>query len=352
MVVTEPSHVAEARRGGAALARDLELDETAAGRLALVVTEAATNVLKHGGGGEVLVQAVPGPLLGSANGDCQAPPRTVEVLALDKGPGMADIDACLRDGYSTSGSPGTGLGAIQRLADLFDICSLPGRGTALLVRVGPTPRPDAPEAVPERWPSFEAGAVNLPKPGETDNGDAWSACLQPAASSLLLVDGLGHGSLAATAAREAVRAFEHRTAQSPAEIIEAIHRALRSTRGAAGAVVQVQAASRGAPGQVRFVGVGNITGTVWSGLAARHLVSHNGTLGHEVTRIQEFVYEWPADGVLVMATDGLATQLKPGDYPGLLRRHPSLVAGVLYRDYKRGRDDATVIVLRQRSRAP
>src|SRR5262249_33277923 len=122
--ITEPGQAAEARRGGVALARDLGFDETAAGRVALVVTEAATNILKHAKDGEVLL--IPVETDGGGR----------DVLALDRGPGIPDVGRALGDGYSTAGSSGTGLGAMRRLSTLFDVHSAPGVGTAVLARVG------------------------------------------------------------------------------------------------------------------------------------------------------------------------------------------------------------------------
>src|SRR5215210_5759506 len=143
--VTEISQVAEARRTATALAGQLALDEAGTGKLALIVTEAATNLTKHATGGEILLYALQSGQIGG-----------VQMLALDKGPGIANAARALRDGYSTTGSPGTGLGAIERLASSFDIHSMPGTGTALLARLWSEP-------LPARPPFLEVGAVSLPK---------------------------------------------------------------------------------------------------------------------------------------------------------------------------------------------
>ena len=123
VAITEMSHVAVARRIALQIAHRLGLSETESGALALVVTEAATNLLKHAQAGQILLRA-----LAESDGP------GVEVLALDTGPGMAHVGQCLQDGYSTAGSPGTGLGAITRLATLWDLYSVPGHGTAVLAR--------------------------------------------------------------------------------------------------------------------------------------------------------------------------------------------------------------------------
>jgi anti-sigma regulatory factor (Ser/Thr protein kinase) len=324
--VTEISQVASARRAATALAGRLAFDESGTGKIALIVTEAATNLAKHATGGEILLYALQSGQIGG-----------IQMLALDRGPGIANAAQALRDGYSTTGSPGTGLGAIERLASFFDVHSVPGAGTALLARLWSKPLS---ATLP---PRLEVGALSLPKLGEDVCGDRWAVAWFPERILILVADGLGHGPGAAEAALEAVRTFHEHTALTPAAIVEAIHGALRSTRGAAVAVTEV------APSQetVRFVGVGNISGVVLSSENTRQMVSHNGTAGHSLRKIQEFAYPWSSDALLIQYSDGLVTHLRPERYPGLLKRHPDLIAATIYRDYARGRDDVTVVVARE-----
>ena len=321
----DPSRVGEARRLASTMAGRLGFDEPGAGRAALIVTEAATNLVKHGGGGELLLAPIArGGVVG------------LEILALDKGPGMADVARCLADGYSTAGSPGNGLGAISRLATDFELYSAPGAGTALLARIWASPIP------PASGQGLDVGAVSLPKSGEPASGDAWAMIEAHGRTSLLVVDGLGHGPQAALAAREAVRVFGERDGLGPIEALKLIHAALRPTRGAVAAIAEVDPAAR----SIRYAGVGNIATSVLADGSSQSLVSMNGTLGHEARRFQEFAYPWPPGAVITMQSDGLATSWKLDRYAGLLGRDPSLVAGVLYRDFVRGRDDATVLVAR------
>jgi hypothetical protein len=269
----------------------------------------------------------------------------IEILALDKGPGIANVAEALRDGYSTSGSPGTGLGAIGLLAAFFDIHSVPGIGTALLARLWATSLPSPLLSGEGRGVRLEVGVVCLPKAGEEICGDAWAVEQFAGRSVVLVADGLGHGPEAAQAASEAVKVFRAHPHLTPAEMIEAIHTALRATRGAAVAIAEVDTLRH----SVRFAGVGNIAGVIWTADENRHLVSHNGTAGLEVRKIQEFTYSWRAaasgePSLLILHSDGLATHWDLARYPGLAQRHPSLIAGVLYRDFNRGRDDVTVVV--------
>src|SRR3954471_21201518 len=147
--VTDISGVAKARRAATALADRLGFSEAGVGNVTLVVTEAATNLIKHATAGEILLYALRSGQIGG-----------IEVRALDRGPGMTNVAKCLHDGYSTSGSLGIGLGAIRRLSTSFDIHSAPGAGTVQLARLWSEPLPAS------RPPFLRVGAVSLPKPGE------------------------------------------------------------------------------------------------------------------------------------------------------------------------------------------
>jgi anti-sigma regulatory factor (Ser/Thr protein kinase) len=321
VAVTDASQVGEARRAAATLTARLGFGETEAGKVALVVTEAAGNLVKHARDGEILLRPLERD--GVAG---------LEILAIDRGPGIADHRRCLRDGFSTAGTPGTGLGAIARLASFTDVHSIVPSGTALLARLwgGPAPAPRS---------GLRVGVVCLPVAGEEVCGDAWAEEQSSGRALLLVADGLGHGPLAAEAARDAVRVFRDNAAHAPAEILRAIHLALRSTRGAAVAVAAMDLVG----GSVCYAGVGNIASTVFSAGKTRSLVSHNGTVGHAARRFQEFDYPFPADATLVMHSDGLSSRWGLDAYPELLLRDPALLAGVLYRDFRRGRDDVTVL---------
>jgi anti-sigma regulatory factor (Ser/Thr protein kinase) len=322
--VSDESAVGRARRIAVELARDMALGEVELGRVGIVVTEAATNLVKHGGGGELLLRGLEDDGL-----------RGVGLLALDRGPGVASMGEAMRDGFSSGGTPGTGLGAIRRQSTLFDVYSMPGMGLALLSTVWP------------KEPAAEvsgviAGGINVPYPGEDVSGDAWLVRADRDRLLALVCDGLGHGPLAASASAAASEIFRRNATGSPAFVLERIHEALRSTRGAAVAVAEIDRAR----GLVRFAGIGNIAGTILANGATRSVVSHHGTAGHDARRIQEFTYPWEPDALLVLHSDGLVSRWTLERYPGLACRHPMLTAAVLYRDFRRGRDDTSVVVLR------
>jgi anti-sigma regulatory factor (Ser/Thr protein kinase) len=324
--VVESSQVGDARRAATALARAQDFDDEAVGRVAIAVSEAATNLVKHGGGGQLILERA---------GDADA--RGIVVVAIDRGPGIADAASALRDGFSTRGSAGTGLGAIARQANGFDLYSSPGVGTAVFADFWTDDRATV-------RAGLVVGGLSVPCPGQVVCGDAWIAVHAEERTMVLVADGLGHGPGAAEAADTAIATFRaHAARQGPGAIVERLHAALRGTRGAAVAVADVDRTRA----RVRFAGVGNVAGTVLDGDRTRSMVSHHGTAGHEVRRVQEFDYPWPHDGLLVLHTDGLLTRWTLDRYPGLARHHPTLVAAVLYRDFARGRDDTTVVAARE-----
>lgn len=326
--ISDASHPGELRRAAVALAGQLGFSASDAGRVGLVATEAASNIVKHARQGAVLMRAMPEV----------ADRAGIELLALDRGPGMADLARSMEDGHSTASSPGTGLGALSRLATLLDIYSAPTRGTALLARILPQGAQPKPATLP-----FVVGGVRVPKPGELACGDDWSVGACERGARFLVVDGLGHGASAAQAARAAVDQFDTTSGLPLPDVVQALHGALLPTRGAAASIAEIAPDAS----EALFVGVGNVVGLLaWPG-GGRHMVGQNGTLGAALGTLRVAPYPWTGQTVLVMHSDGLKSQTSLDPYPGLLAHHPALIAGVLYRDFARGTDDATVLVARQ-----
>ena len=329
--VGEPSEIAAARRAGNMLARRIGFDDVRTGQLAILITEAATNIVKHAGHGEILLRKV---TRGGAQG--------IEVLAIDKGPGMRNVAQYMEDGQSTAGTYGVGLGAIRRLSQEFDLYSLPGMGTVLMMVVwGTTVNAPIPAD-----PGWQVGAVCLPLASEEVSGDAWNVVFEGHEMSLVMADGLGHGPHAAEASEKASALLESCApglAPLPGAFLKLAHAALAGTRGAAMAVAHVDRERR----ELRYAGVGNIAAYAFEGGQCRHLLSHNGIVGSNLRKVQEFQHPWHAGSLLVMHSDGLHTRWDLDQYPGLTHCHPALVAAVLYRDFSRGRDDVGVVVMRE-----
>ncbi|HET7504912.1 MAG TPA: SpoIIE family protein phosphatase, partial [Kofleriaceae bacterium] len=290
---------------------------------ALIATELASNVLKHAGRG--------GAMLGVVH-TRQA--RGVVIATWDRGPGM-DFEGCLRDGMSTAGTRGVGLGAVARRASRVDAYAPRGKGSVVIAevfRAGPPPV--------ER---FAIGAACMPYPGMTVCGDAWAGDIDGDRATLIVCDGLGHGEGAAAAAAAVIAAFRAAPGDPLPRILERADRAARPTRGAAATLARIDLST----GDVVIAGVGNVA--VWiQGDALKQLVTQHGTLGQAVpAQLREERARLPPGGLIVMCSDGIRSRWSFDDHPGLVSHHPTTIATVMWRDLARGRDDASVVVTRE-----
>jgi anti-sigma regulatory factor (Ser/Thr protein kinase) len=323
--IGEPSEIATVRRAACDLARTLGFNETITGEVAIVITEAGTNITKYAGSGEILLRK-------AVRHDGAV---GMEILAIDKGPGISHLSRSMQDGHSTAGSYGIGLGTMERLADQFDIYTAAGQGTAISLSFWG--KPDADFAS-----GCDIGIVCLPLPGETMCGDAWSVRRESRQVTLLLADGLWHGPLAAIASEAACLTLVG-SPGTAGQIIHKAHQALQRTRGAA---IGVACLDDGAD-DLTFAGVGNIAGCILDNGKTHHLISHNGIVGSNLRKVKEFASPWSAEALLIMHSDGIRTRWDLDRYAGLALLSPALIAAVLYRDFNRGNDDVTVLVCRQ-----
>ena len=320
--VEEAASASGVRRAAERLGTELALPAKPMADLAILVAEAAGNLVKHAEQGVMLVRTVR-----------DAATAGVEVIAVDRGPGMADVARAAFDGHSTAGTLGIGLGAILRQATWSDLHSVPGKGTVLAAQVWPGAAP-APA-----W----ADGLTRPLAGESTSGDGYAVRVAEGRRQVLMVDGLGHGPLAASAAHEAVRVFRLAAPAPPATLVDALHRGLSHTRGAAVAVAEIDEAA----GVVHYAGLGNISGSIHALDAPRRgLVSLPGIAGHQRRQVRAYDYPFPRGAVLLMHSDGVVDRWNPADYPGLLSRSPQVIAATVLRDAGTRRDDAGVLVAR------
>ncbi|HZF92349.1 ATP-binding SpoIIE family protein phosphatase [Streptomyces sp.] len=332
--VHDSTRVRDVRVAAETACREARLGPHRTAIAALVATELATNLLKHADGGRVVINLAERP---AANGPDRAP--AVQLVAVDHGPGIADVAAARRDGFTTTPSSlGAGLGTCLRISNAFDLYSVRGRGTVALARVDPEPAP---------WPtSPRVGGINIPLAPAEHSGDAWTWARSGPLLTLMLADGLGHGTRAAEASAAAVGEL-HRTAHlAPAEILRRLDSALRRTRGAAVAVAQLDTGARA----LRFAGVGNAGARLRTADGWQPLISHPGIVGAAfpaTVPVQQV--PWTEDSLLVLHSDGLPSRWTPPDDPHLLTRDPALIAAVVLRDAgsaaSPARDDTSVAVL-------
>ncbi|MEU1808281.1 SpoIIE family protein phosphatase [Micromonospora sp. WMMD1076] len=310
------------RRAAERLGRQLELSASRVADLAIVTAEITSNLVKHAREGTLLMR--PARRGGQAG---------VELVAIDSGPGMADLTLSSVDGHSTAGTLGIGLGSITRQSSRFDGYSSPGRGTVLVVQVwdAAPPEPD--------W----AGGLARPITGEQTSGDGYAVRQVDGRRQVLVSDGLGHGPLAAAATGAAVSAFRSAPGGPPDVVVRHLHAAISHTRGAALAVAEPDPAA----GVLRYAGLGNIAAMIVApGERRRGLVSLPGIAGHQRPAIRGYDYPFSRDATLVMHSDGVVDRWDLDDYPGLAGRNPLLGAATLLRDAGVRRDDACVLVAR------
>ncbi len=319
--MTDASCVGEARRFCARVVEEWGWSDVDAGRLSIITTELGTNLVRHAAQGQLWIAFQPEW-------------QEVEIIALDKGPGMVDVQRCSQDGVSTgAGSPGTGLGAIRRMANAFDIHSTP-QGTVCLVRV----RAAGQAAIARRW-----GAVSIPAPGETVCGDGWAVALDANRMSAVLADGLGHGPHAALAADGTLDVFAA-DPFAPLDIfVKDAHTGLQTTRGAAVFALRMDGTSP----QLQYAGAGNVMGRVVSGVFDRSMVTQHGTVGVQVRKAEIALQHLPEHTLAIVHSDGIASRWKSDEVVPMLQRDATLIAAALLWSQTRGRDDATVLVIKQ-----
>jgi anti-sigma regulatory factor (Ser/Thr protein kinase) len=327
--VEDPSAAAACRGAALALASRLGFPVARADKLALAVTEAATNLHKHAREGSMLLRITRDGITADGTTTEGGGPG-IELVTIDAGPGFRDTGAALRDGHSTSGTLGIGLGAIRRLADFCDLYSTPGHGTALVARFWPAPREGT---------ARSAGLVR-PIAGETECGDVFGAAETRSGVTGVLCDGLGHGPLAATAATQGVAAVLDDPPGEPAALVERAHRRMSHTRGGAIGVVQLTG------GVIRFAGLGNIAAVILAEGTRRSMLSVPGIAGHQARAIRQFEYTAPPGAAIIMHSDGLSSHWEPAALPGLNARDPLVVGAALLAEAGTRRDDAGLLVLK------
>jgi anti-sigma regulatory factor (Ser/Thr protein kinase) len=321
-VEDETAH-GRARRVASALATQLGFGEVRVAEVGLAVTELGTNLTKHAVEGVLAIRSV--------RAVSQA---AIEVVAIDRGPGMADVAAAVRDGESTTGTLGLGLGSVRRLADVTSVLSEPGRGTVVTARFHPrhVPLTEIPET--------DTAGITRPIGGEEVCGDAYAVHREPGRLRLMMCDGSGHGPLAAAASRTAADVFRDHATEPPEAMVKHIHEALRRTRGGAVAVAEINTAA----GTVRFAGLGNIAGCVVADGRKQGMISAPGVAGHQARTIRGFDYPLPPGATVVLHSDGLTERWTVDGRERLFAATPLAIAAALLRDAGIRHDDAGVLV--------
>ncbi|MCT8977392.1 ATP-binding protein/SpoIIE family protein phosphatase [Clostridium sp. CX1] len=329
--IIEKSNVGELRRVVSDLGKSIGLTEENIGKLSIITNEMSTNILKHAGcSGKVITKRL------TYNGV-----KGIEVISIDSGVGIKNIGAALRDGFSTAGSMGTGLGAIKRLSQEFDIYSQPEKGTIVMSRVW-----EDSEVVQLHKDSVDFGVFSMAKPGQEVCGDDWLIRTEKDSLCILVSDALGHGEGAAKTSREAVKIFIQDKESPLEDKLLNLHEGLKGTRGAAIAIAHVNLNKD----SINYIGVGNISGRIFYNETYQSCISTEGIVGANMGKYQRFTYKFFEESVFIMNTDGFATSINFNHYPGILNKKSSLIAALIYRDFSTKNDDMAVVVVRNLKR--
>lgn len=325
------SDVGAVRRCVRQFASAVDIEEEVIARAELVSTELATNLYRHApAGGQILV-GMPG-----------GKSRCIELVALDNGPGIANPAAMMKNGVSTAGSLGGGLGAVKRLSDEFDMLSQVGKGTVISCQIQSKVVSCGEDSGID---GLDIGAICVPITGESECGDNWAARGNDHVVSLVVIDGLGHGPRAAKATSAALKVVLEQQWSNSIHLLHLMDEALVNTAGAAVAVSELNLHTHA----LKFCGVGNISGRVYGGGHVRGCVSMPGIVGYKMPKLQEFSFPWNRQSAILLYSDGLSSRSFPVALPSMNRSLS--IAGELYRDHRRANDDATVLLAKYRNMA-
>ncbi len=326
--------VGQVRREVRRFAYDVGLAEQAAAEATTAATELATNLLRHRTiDGEMVISRIVGERgIG------------LEIVARDRGPGIADVDRAVGDRYSTNGTSGCGLGAVRRMMDEFEIRSVcpgargdPAAGNGTLITARKWVVSDCP-------PSRFAYSVNSrPCLGETANGD--SCFVHEGRDGLLVAvaDGLGHGPDAAHASQVAMDHVRANPGQLLDALMRELHEALKRTRGAAVTLLRVSAVDQ----RMVHIGVGNVEARVYP-VGRSQLMARPGVLGMgALPRLRVNETAWPPGGTLAVYSDGLTPKWDLREMPAPWSENVLGIGHYLMRGFAKDNDDATVVVVRE-----
>ncbi len=329
---THLEYIADDRSYFAIIKKDLHLLTSGSGfsprkvgEIDIVVSEIITNLVKHAGGGKLLVKLIEDQEV-----------QGIELISVDNGPGMTDVSRMVSDGVSTKSTLGNGLGAMKRLSEVFQVYSQKNSGTVILCRIYNRELPTCKENA-----IAEIKSLIIPKPREKECGDGFHSITNNKEIRLFMGDGLGHGPEAAHAVQAGIHAFAECKDSDPVEVIRHIHTAVKKTRGLVGTVGIFNIQKK----QWNFCGIGNILTRVNSNISNGGYMPYNGIIGMNIPhtlKSKEFEYE--SGQHIIMCSDGIKSRWDTLKYPGILRYDISIMAALVWKDFSRATDDMGIAV--------
>jgi len=325
--VSNVGDLSAARLAARSMSAAIGFDEQAVEEIALVVSELATNLVKHAKDGVLRLARTE-----------EAGRTGVQIDSEDCGPGIPNVEQAIADNFSTAGSLGCGLGAVNRLMDEFDVTSRPGAGTSVVCRRWL--RPDIPQALAS---PLAFGVATRPCPLMSVNGDTFVTKQWGESALVGVIDGVGHGPFAYSAAQAARQYVERHYDQPLANIFLGVARTCRATRG----VVMGLARYDWRRGTLTFASVGNVEARVFDSPEPMNFVVPRGILGLTARRPVVTQHRWALGNVMVLYSDGLSTHWRWSDFPHLAEASATVAAQELLSAFAREADDATVVVVKR-----
>jgi anti-sigma regulatory factor (Ser/Thr protein kinase) len=295
------------------------------GEVDIIVSELTSNLIKFADKGEILYR-----ISGTPN-------TYVEIFCIDNGPGHDDMQRMMTDGSSSANTLGHGLGAIERLSDIFQIYSMPEWGTVCYSRVYMNKQETHFRKILNE---MQVGIIQVPIPNENICGDGYYTRTDENNTLFFLGDGLGHGIHAHNAVSTAIDAIKECNEILPSEILRYVHSAVKKTRGLVATVAVLNHANK----EWRVCGIGNILTQMYRGIESKNYMSYNGILGHNIPKT---LNDYTSDGAfqtIIMCSDGIKGKWSPVNYPSILKYHPSVIASVIFKDFARRTDDMSIMV--------
>ena len=335
-MVSSSADEGQARQAARNIVKAVGFGEKVTEEIVIAVSELASNLTRHAGGGTLLFTRV-----------TQQGRVGIQIESRDSGPGIADVNEALADGFSTVSGLGYGLGTVNRLMDEFEIDSKrkPRSGTHIVcrrwlrkkrARLAPCP--------------LSFGAATRCHPVAKDNGDAFVIEKASQCAIVGIIDGLGHGQFAHRAAQAALHYVESHFEEPLAAIFRGTGRACRGTRGVVMALARfdwdLDPASSQIASRVSVASVGNIETRVFGSHQPMHFEIRRGIIGVNEREPLVTEHQWEPHFVMVMHSDGLSSHWRWSDFPDIPDAPASVIAQRLLNRLGKDNDDATVVVVK------
>lgn len=323
--ITGMSSVTYAREAGKSHAVSIGFPPATGDEISLVVSELASNLVKHANGGTIRITTIE-----------SAERKGIQIESEDNGPGIVDIERALTDGFSTAGSLGTGLGTVNRLMDDIEFHPRTPHGMLIVCHRWQRPPSSAVFASP-----LQFGAATRGYRGQSENGDAFIIRQWENHALAGVIDGLGHGQFAQRASSTARQYVEAHFDQPLNNLFRGVGRVCRPTRGVVMALIQFDLVRK----VFAVASVGNVE-VRFIGDRPLHLIVRRGVIGLNAPQPVISEHEWVPANILIIHSDGLKTHWDWKDYRDLAHEPASVIAQRLLSTLGKWEDDVTVVVVK------